>query len=157
MTRTQEAISKFYVDIFELDGKDREKTIFTKADVGLKGCWKPESLCTKVTVHTLRSVIKKWKPGTSSCDGVTAEVWTALPGVALKFLGRRLHEDTERAGPHRGVDRSKCLPDPDDTSTERVEIIPPSVELSFGAEAMGIHEDGTSAKTEFKTVQTAFV
>ena len=32
----QEAISKFYVDIFELDGKDRENTIFTKADVGGK-------------------------------------------------------------------------------------------------------------------------
>ena len=34
-----------------------------------------------------------------------------------------------------------------DTCTERVEIIPPSVELRFVAEAMGIHVGGTSAKT----------
>ena len=77
--------------------------------------------------------------------------------MALKSLGRRLHEEIERSGYPRGADRSQCLSDPEDTSTERVEITPPSVELSFDTEANGYTWMELLPKLEFSTFQIAFI
>ena len=116
-----------------------------------------ENVCAKVTVHTLRSVIKKRKPGTSSCDGVTAEVWTALPGVALKSLAEdftRILRELDL--PEEWTEVSACLipttPAPKELKSYRPVSSSASVRKLCGYTWMEL-----LPKLEFKTFQTAFI
>ena len=114
-----------------------------------------ESVCAKVTVHTLRSVIKKWKPGTSSCDGVTAEVWTALPGVALKSLAEDFTRILRELDiPEEWTEVSACLIPKTPAPKELKSYLPvlASVRKLCGYTWMEL-----LPKLEFRTFQTAFI
>ena len=154
----EEVLSKFYGDIFELEGEELDKSKRTKQEwISSWAADRLDGLALKVTVDIIKRALKRLKPGKSSPDGVTAEMLQSLPEDALKSLAM---DFTRRFAtldiPQRWTEVSASLI-PKIAAARELKSFRPVSSLSAIRKLWGYVWMELLPSLHFKTLQTAFV
>ena len=151
-------LSKFFADIFELEGEAFEQAKRLKQE--WIDSWTGDRLdghALKVTVDVLERAIKRLKLGKSSPDGVTAEMLKALPGPALESLAKDFTRRLATLDVQESWTEVKATLIPKIPAAHELKSFRPVSSLSATRKLWGYVWMELLPDLHFDTLQTAFV